>query len=84
MMGNPFSELNPMNGYDFNSLRSIMRSSNPMQVFQSLAMNNPRLQPIMRALQGGANPRELFDSMCRQRGIDPNEFIRRLTDNNGF
>ena len=50
-MANPFSNLNPMNGYDFNSLRSIMRSSNPMQVFQSLAMNNPRRQPIIRALQ---------------------------------
>ena len=86
-MANPFNDLNPINAYDMNGIqnayKTIMGARNPMQAFQSLAMGNPRLQPIMQALQGGANPQQLFDSMCRQRGIDPNEFIKRLTDNNG-
>lgn len=86
-MANPFNDLNPINAYDMggiqNAYKAIMGARNPMQAFQSLAMGNPRLQPIMQALQSGANPQQLFNSICRQRGIDPNDFLRRITGNNG-
>lgn len=87
---NPFADLNPNNplrGYDFNALRGMlqsMRGGNPMQALSQMAMGNPQLQPIMQALQGGANPQQLFVSLCRKRGINPQEFMRQLTGNNGF
>ena len=89
-MPNPFSVLNPANpmrGYDFNALREMMnsmRNGNPMQMLSRMAMQNPRVQPIVQALQGGANPQQLFNSLCQQRGINPHEFMRNLTGNNGF
>lgn len=89
-MPNPFSAVNPINRYSPNmgNLRSmyqaVMNSSNPMQAFSQIASKNPNLQPIMQALRGGANPQQLFNSLCQQRGINPQEFLRQLTGNNGI
>lgn len=87
-MANPFNALNPSNpmrAYDTNGLQSAYKaltgSKNPMQAFQRMAAQNPRLAPVMQALRGGADPQSLFVSLCRQRGIDPNEFIRGITGN---
>ena len=88
-MPNPFNALNPnnpMRGYDFNSIRSVYQSmagGNPLVMLQNAAARNPQLQPIMQALKNGANPQQLFYSACQQRGIDPNEFLRQMTGNNG-
>lgn len=85
-MPNPFNALNPnnpMRGYDFGAIQSMYKSiGNPMQMIQSMAMQNPRFQPIVQALQSGANPQQLFTSMCQQRGINPQEFLRNITGNN--
>lgn len=87
-MSNPFAALNPnnpMRGYDFSALQSMYRSGgNPMQMIQSMAMQNPRFQPIFQALQSGANPQQLYQSLCQQKGINPQEFLRNITGNNGF
>ena len=90
-MPNPFASLNPanpMNQFNMPQLRNayqmLMGGGNPMQAFSQMAMGNPRLQPIMRALQNGANPQQLFNSMCQERGINPQEFLRNITGNNGF
>ena len=88
-MANPFNMLNPANpmrGYDFSAIRQIYRSmqgGNPMQMLSQMAARNPQLQPIMQALSGGANPQQVFYSACQQRGINPQEFLRQLTDNGG-
>lgn len=82
-MGNPFNALNPNNplrGYDFNQLRNMYKNmGNPMQMLNQMAMQNPRMQPIVQALQGGANPQQLFNTLCQQRGINPREFVKNIT-----
>ncbi len=92
-MANPFSILNkqsPMGAFqgsigNIQSLyRAVMGAKNPMQAFQRIASQNPYMQPILQALQGGANPQQLFASLCQQRGINPQEFMRQITNNNGF
>ena len=55
-----------------------------MQAFHQIASQNPQMQPILQALQGGANPQQLFASLCQQRGINPQEFMRQITGNSGF
>lgn len=88
-MANPFNALNPSNpmrGYDFGYLRNLYHSlqgKNPMQAIGQMAMRNPKAQPILQALQGGANPQQIFNTLCQQRGINPNEFIRNIVGNNG-
>lgn len=86
IMGNPFNSINPANPYNANNMAGIRgmyqmltQSPNPMQAFQQLARQNPRLKPIADMLARGASPRSIFNDMCRQKGINPDEFIRNIT-----
>ena len=81
-MANPFNNVNPMQYYNMTEIRSmyqtIMNSKNPMQMFVNLASHNPNMRPIVDALKNGANPKSLFESMCKDRGIDPNAFLNSI------
>lgn len=89
-MPNPFAMLNPANpmrGYNFDGIRQtlgMIRGQNPMQALAQMAASNPNVQPIVKALNGGANPQQLFYSLCQQRGINPQEFMQNIVGNNGF
>lgn len=85
-MSNPFNTLNPANPYNSNNMagirnayQMIMNSGNPMQMFRQMAANNPALQPAINMLNQGMNPQQVFNTMCQQRGINPNEFIKNIT-----
>ena len=62
-----------------NIYQAMSQSANPYQMFLNLAGNNPQMQPIIKAMQSGGNPQQIFNQMCRQRGINPNEFIKQIT-----
>lgn len=81
-MGNPFNVINPnnpMNNNRIGQMKSIYdafrNSNNPMALFQQLAMRNPQMQPILNMLKQGVNPNQLFEQVCRQRGINPQELM---------
>lgn len=83
---NPFNTLNPNNPYNVNSMANIRnayqmltQSRNPMQVLQQLARQNPGLQPAINMLQQGMSPEQVFNTMCQQKGINPQEFLRNIT-----
>lgn len=87
MAGNPFvNNSNFMGGINMNNLRNMyqlfMNSKNPTQMIMNMARQNPQFRPIAQALQSGQNPQQIFNQMCQQRGIDPNEFIKNVTGNN--
>lgn len=88
MGNNPFNNMNPNNPLNSNKMgqvRNIMNmfrnSNNPMQLFQQMAMNNPQLQPILNAVKNGANIDGLFNQMCQQKGVNPEEFKRMIKGN---
>lgn len=87
-MGNPFNSMNPMNAMNMGSIQNayqmLMHSSNPIQLFQNMAQQNPQLQPIVNMLRNGGNPQQIFMSMCQQRGINPQQFINSLTGKNTY
>ena len=87
-MANPFNVMNPyanMNmGNIQNAYQMLMNSKNPVQLFQNMAKQNPRLQPIVQMLQNGANPQQIFMNMCQQRGIDPNQFLNSIKGKNTY
>lgn len=82
-MANPLSQLNPANAYDISGANALYRafaeSKNPMEAFGKIASQNPKLKGVMDAFRQGQTPQGVFRSMCNQRGINPDEFIRRLT-----
>lgn len=67
---------------DFTQIKALyqaMQSGNPMQMFQQMASNNPQLKPILKLLNSGSNPKDLFYETCQKRGINPDEFIKNIT-----
>ena len=88
-MPNPFFDgragtySKPNTGSSSNNLKDIYKilskSNNPMQVFQNIAQNNPRMAPIMDLLNKGYSPEQVFNAMCQQRGLNPQEFIKSIT-----
>ena len=84
-MSNPFNTTpNVQPNLDLNAIRNVYKmlssGKNPMQLFESLASNNPSLRPILNAIKGGTNPQTIFESMCKERGIDPQEFLKSIQD----
>lgn len=73
---------NPLLQSNTNQLKELykmMQNGNPMQVFQQMAMRNPNMQPILNMLNNGANPKDLFYQMCKQKGVNPDEFLKNIT-----
>lgn len=57
-------------------------SSNPYQIIQSMAAQNPQMAQIMPLLQKGMTPEQVAREICRARGIDADQFIKQLKNNN--
>lgn len=71
-MPNPFYNPKP------NLYNQFMNSNNPMQLFENIAMQNPQLNSVLNMLKTN-NPQQVFITLCNQRGIDPNSFIKNIT-----
>ena len=82
MGNNPFNVINPnnpMNANRIGQMKSIYQAfknaKNPMALFQEMAMRNPQLQPVMNMLRQGMNPNQIFNQVCQQKGINPQDLI---------
>lgn len=53
----------------------LLNSANPQQLFTNLAKNDPQMAPILNLLTNGYSPEQVFNMLCKQRGINPEEFI---------
>ena len=51
--------------------------SNPQLALQQMAQNNPQLNQVLQ-MCNGKNPKQVFMSMCKDRGIDPNSILSML------
>ena len=51
---------------------------NPQIMINKMLQNNPNLRPLMDMIRGGANPRDMFYSLARQKGIDPESILSQL------
>ena len=60
-----------------------MNNLNPYQMLLELAKNNPNMKPIFEQLQKGVNPESLFRELCKQRNINPDEFIKDIQSKYG-
>ena len=79
-MPNPFNTQNNNQTMQLkNMYKMLVESKNPMQVFEKIAMNNPNMRPVLQALKSGNSPEQVFNTMCQQRGINPQEFIKKIT-----
>lgn len=53
--------------------------SNPQQMLQIVAQQNPQISQIMNMLNGSnMSPKQMFMNMAKQQGIDPTSIINIL------
>jgi hypothetical protein len=52
--------------------------NNPRLLFENIASRNPQLQPVVQLLRGGMNEEQVFNMVCQQRGINPQQFLNQI------
>ena len=62
-----------------NLYNAFLNASNPYQLFTNMVGKNPKMQPLLRMLNQGFSPQAIFNNLCEQRGINPQEFIKTIT-----
>lgn len=82
MGNNPFNVINPNNPMNANRIgqmksmyQAFQNAKNPMALFQQMAMRNPQMQPVLNMLKQGQNPNQIFENICKQKGINPQELM---------
>lgn len=43
-----------------------------------LLQNNPQLKSVLNAVKNGANPKQMFFEMAKQKGIDPQSILSQI------
>ena len=51
---------------------------NPQVMINKMLQNNPNLKPFMEMIKNGANPKDLFYNLARQKGVDPESILSQL------
>lgn len=60
-------------------MNGVKMAQNPQLMLNQLMMNNPQLQAAMSLIQqGGGNSQQIFYSLAKQMGIDPNMVLNAL------
>lgn len=54
-----------------------MANGNPMQVLQQMGGNDPRINQVLQMCKS-QNPQDIFISMCKNQGIDPQAVLNQL------
>lgn len=60
-----------------NMMRQMQSMKNPNIAINQIIQQNPQMNQVMQMCQG-QNPKQVFYSMCKQQGVDPEQFINML------
>lgn len=56
-----------------------MFQGNPQAMIQNLAAQNPQMQNVFKMVNGsGKSPKDIFMSMAKEKGINPNDILGQL------
>ena len=67
--------LSPQLQQNIQQVKNMMRMANGDP--NALLQQNPMLSQVMQ-MTNGKNPRDLFYSLARQRGVDPDKLLKEL------
>lgn len=54
------------------------QQNNFVNSINNLLQSNPSLKSIMNMVKNGANPKQMFFEMAKQKGIDPNTILSQI------
>lgn len=83
MQLNPMMQQNnqrlPILKNNLKSISSLLKSSNPQELIQSMVQNNPQMQSLLQNFQqSNLTPKQFFYQYAQNMGIDPNEFLNSI------
>ena len=60
-------------------IKAYRNARNSQQMLNSIIQQNPQMQAVMNLVnQNGGNAQNLFYALARQRGIDPDAFLKNI------
>ena len=60
-------------------IKAYRNAKNPQQMLNNIIQQNPQMQAVMNLVnQNGGNAQNLFYALARQRGIDPDAFLKNI------
>lgn len=60
-------------------IKAYRNARNPQQMLNSIIQQNPQMQAVMNLVsQNGGNAQNLFYALARQKGIDPDAFLKNI------
>lgn len=83
-MGNPFytggsATMNGINMQQIKQVYSMLRNSNnPDFIMNQMVQQHPQLAQTINLIKANGNYEQIFRDMCRQRGINADDFIRQI------
>ena len=83
-MANPFFNNNPVPsaGINMSQVKQIYNmlrySNNPGQLLNQMVANNPQLAQTVNLIRNNGNYEQIFRNMCKERGINADDFIRQM------
>ena len=85
-MPNPFNMNNNLGNFSNINMAQIRQmyqmfksGGDPIKMVQAMSSQNPQAQQVLQMLKSGNNPEQMFRTLCQQKGINPDEFIRSIT-----
>ena len=51
---------------------------NYQAMIDQMLQSNPKLQSVMNMVKHGRNPKELFYTLAKQKGVDPNSILSQI------
>ena len=87
-MNKLYQQLQPQEGASLNNLNRIKQmmqmfknSNNPQQLLTNMVSQNPQMKNVMQLVNNsGKNPKDLFYAMAKQRGVNPEDILRQLSN----
>lgn len=75
MIGNMGGGNNPMGAMmqAMQMVNKLKQAGNPQAAVEQMAQTNPNVKKAMD-MCNGKNPKQVFEEMCRQNGMDPGQF----------
>ena len=84
-MPNPFNTrgVSPTPQMNMNNVKQIYNmlrySNNPNQLINQMASQNPQLAQTLNLVKSNGNYEQVFRDMCKERGVNADDFINQLT-----
>lgn len=60
-------------------IQAYRNAKNPQQLLNNIIQRNPQVQAVVNLInQSGGDARSIFYSMARQKGVNPDEFLKSI------